>query len=121
MIPSQDVNFLKLVRAAILIDTANLSERTKKATPKDVKVLEVLETRLQGIEQSYMDVRVILFKRLLEAKRDVDHFTLPMLLKKDMKVANIHNGIFTTDLNTYHFADRWCIQGRNSPCPPFLV
>lgn len=89
---------LRLLRWAILIDTVNLSEQHKKATPKDKDMLEKIEIAL-GLDHDdeVRNDRKTLHQKISQAKSDTSKFTGYQKLRKDLKVSWIlynPNGIF---------------------------
>ena len=80
----EDKQALSLLRGCILLDTANMSPRSKKVTEKDEMILKEIERRLN----TNVTTRRELFKNLENAKEDITGFNCAMLIKKDMKTLN---------------------------------
>ena len=82
-----DPDMLNLLRWTILLDTVNLSTEHKKATPKDIVMLEKLEEILD-IGDPISDRKTI-FETMSRAKSDTSSFTCYQLFRKDLKVCDL--------------------------------
>ena len=83
-----DSRFLTLIRCTIILDTKNICPQTKKATAKDVQILDMVEDKLKK-QGNLNEGRRHLLNRLLTAKGDVSGFSISMLIRKDMKVTSL--------------------------------
>lgn len=82
---------LKLLHAAIVMDTVNFSIDAARATDKDHQIAEEIE-QILCIDNS-TELRLQLFRELAAAREDVSNLSSHQLLYKDMKI--ISNGIST--------------------------
>jgi len=73
-----DNHIARLALAAILIDTHNLSDKTKTTT-HDTNAVEYLKTKLQDVETNDM------FTQISTAKQDIGTLALHDILRKDYK------------------------------------
>jgi len=80
---------LKLLRNTILVDTDNLSPKIKKVTPKDISIVEKIEKHTLMDKSSRQKV----YSLILNAKHNIDHFTIDQLLRKDLKTIDFPNEI----------------------------
>lgn len=77
----EDEDAVRLLHGTIILDTINLNEDAKRATPKDVQVVEELEKMLKTPPD-----RAQVFAEVTSAKGDVSSLTTEELLRKDRKV-----------------------------------
>lgn len=89
-----DTNFdemkesLKMLYAAIILDTVNFSKDADKAKPLDRSICDRLETVL-GIDAAERDH---LFNELIEARADVSSLDSLQILSKDLKIISNFDG-----------------------------
>lgn len=75
-----DTQVAALLYGTILVDCVDLAPEAGKVTPKDLEVVQHLETKVQTLPQ-----RSKLFSELQEAKFDVSGLNTEQMLIKDMK------------------------------------
>lgn len=75
-----DTQVATLLYGTILVDCVDLVPEAGKVTPKDLKVVQQIETKVQTLPQ-----RSKLFSELQEAKFDVSGLNTEQMLMKDMK------------------------------------
>lgn len=73
----EDEDAVRLLHGTIILDTINLNEDAKRATPKDVQVVEELEKMLKTPPD-----RAQVFAEVTSAKGDVSSLTTEELLRK---------------------------------------
>jgi len=81
----RDPEALKLIRLAIIADTANFSEEAKKTTPADMEVVNRIDLVLG------MDVlsRRVDYQMVMLAKREIKGLSVTQCLRRDLKVIRL--------------------------------
>ena len=74
---------MKLIRYAVLCDTANFSKEAKKATQDDVDVMSRIDLLLGLCNAS----RKVDYMMVMQAKTDLSRLSVYQCLKKDLKVS----------------------------------